>query len=215
MTNNGHRNLQRTSITPEIGDDGNTWYRHIYSRSFEQYTEDILHSMQIRINKNRRADNLIFNITSNVGDENSFYYQNNKNRNLSISINDLFQTDPRFMTEEANLRIKGNTKVIISHVPKDINNPYDYTIKCKNISGFNFIVDSLEANIGGPDIFSVNCIGESNNGETLFYEIVNETAKQYCRPIKFTIDIEYGLKFKEHLRAIDYSDVFDIRAQFE
>lgn len=215
ITNQGTQNMQRLSVQSVIGADGEEWYLHTHEHTFATSSAAVLDYMDIRVKKNKRIDDLNINIETGIGEANNFEYTQNENRLLSFSINDLLNNNPRYLTENIELKITGNTKVIVSHVPPNINEPYDYNISCEDITGFSFTVDPAEANDGGPDIFSVNCISGSNNGDYFFYEIVNETGKPYCLPIIFEIDVEYKFNFLDTIRSIDYTDIFDVRTRFE
>lgn len=213
VTDQGAQNASRTSVTKLTGNDGEDWYLQVYSYTFPDSSTATLDIMDFRVKQNFRLDFMSVDIERDSLETNEFTYTNNQNRIVNFTTDHLAYGTLEALTEEFDLRIGSNTTMTLSHVPP-VADP-DVTVACDSIQSFNFTVDPDEPGVGS-DSFSVNCLsGENSDGDALFYEIVNNTAKSYCFPIEFSIDLQYGFHFKDTVKSINYSDTYQVRTKFQ
>lgn len=213
VTDEGAQNTTRTTSMRVTGADGEDWYFQVYTYTFPDSSTASLDSLDFRVKANSRLDFMSVDINRDSLETNNFSYTNNENRIVNFTTDHLANGTVESLTEEFELRIGSNTKMTLSHVPP-IADP-DITVGCDSINNFSFVVDPDEPGIGA-DSFAVNCLSGTNfDGDALFYEVVNNTAKAYCFPIEFTINLDYKFIFKDTVRSIDYSDTYNVRTKFE
>ncbi|MGI4992980.1 hypothetical protein ACRXCV_10135 [Halobacteriovorax sp. GFR7] len=215
ITSNGARQFQRIKNQVVYDSvDGDRWYWQTYRHIFTKKSTT-LRQLRLRIPAYTNIDDFEWRLGNGSGEITDGRYLQLKDQthfNYTISEDDLFSPLPKIWNLELEGVFGANDEALISFAPRSITPIYFPT--CDSI------VDSLivvAPNESGLDSFSIGCkeVPFPLSSRLPYLTIKNNTAKNYCSAINFSIQTSFNLSISDDVESTDYTEVFDIITEFK